>query len=85
VLKNIQKTEPMKKPVTSAQITDRLFKLMHEGKIEKADLVQIFEHTASILNARTLSNYARDNGISYNGAKLQKEMAVINGIKFIIQ
>jgi len=75
----------MKTPVTSEQITDRLFRLIHEGRLEKNDLVQIFEHTAAILNAKTLSNYAKDHGKSYNGAKLQKEKAEINGVKFIIQ
>ena len=69
----------------SVQIRERLFELIHNGEIEKADLVQIFEHTGAILNAQTLSNYARENGISYNGAKRQKETASIDGVKFIIK
>ena len=69
----------------SAQIVDKLFESIHNREIEKPDLVQIFEHIGRVLNAKTISNYARENEMSYNGAKCQKETASIDGVKFIIK
>jgi len=75
----------METPTKSARIRERLFECIHNGMIDTPDLVQIFEVIGNdYLNCQTLSNYARNNGISYNGAKLQKNITKINGSKFII-
>lgn len=68
-------------------ITHRLKECIHNGEIENIDLVQIFEHVGKILNLKTLSNYAKDNGITYNGAKVRlskQQPIVIDGIDFYI-
>lgn len=75
----------MEIPTKSERIRERLFECIHNGMIETPDLVQIFEVIGNdYLNCQTLSNYARNKGISYNGAKLQKNITKINGTKFII-
>lgn len=58
----------MKTPNRSAIIRERLFECIHNGELENSDLVKIFEHVAIILNICSLSDYARKEGISYQGA-----------------
>ena len=85
VINIIQNIEPMETPNKSVRIRERLFECIHNGVIDTPDLVQIFEVIGNdYLNCQTLSNYARNMGISYNGAKLQKNTTTINGMKFII-
>ena len=64
-------------------IRERLFECIHNGEICNEDLVKIVEHCFTILNLQTLSDYARNNNISYNGAKLQPHI-ILGKIKFII-
>jgi hypothetical protein len=69
----------------SAKIRERLFEVIHNGEIENSDLVQIFEHIAIILNLQTITNYAKSEKISYNGAlKRKTERATIDNVEFII-
>lgn len=69
----------------SMLIRDRLFECIHNGEIDHQDLVQIFKHLMDILNISTLSDYARINKISYQGALKRKlEILDYRGIKLII-
>jgi hypothetical protein len=62
-----------------------LFECIHNSELENEDLVQIFEHIGIILNLQTLSNYAKRNNISYNGALKRKLLKTkIDKIEFII-
>jgi hypothetical protein len=65
-------------------IRDRLIECIHNGELNNDDLVQIIEHGFKILNLQTLSDYARNNNKSYNGAKLQKNQITLGNIKYII-
>jgi hypothetical protein len=66
-------------------IVQRLFECIHNGELETTHLVQIFEFIGNdYLNCRTLSNWARENGKSYNGAKLQKNKVFIDGVTLVI-
>lgn len=47
-------------------------------------LVQIIELASCKLDLKTISNYAKDNNISYNGAKKCRNNISINGVKFIV-
>lgn len=69
----------------SAKIRERLFEVIHNGEIKNSDLVQIFEHISTILNLQTITNYAKSENISYNGA-LKRKLATtkIDGQTFII-
>ena len=53
-------------------------------KIDNKSLIQIIELCGSYLNMQTISTYAKDTGISYNGAKNFRKPVVIFGVKFII-
>ena len=71
--------------MTINELTDTLFKNYQHGCISDADLVQIIELASSYLNLRTITNYAKANGITYNGALNRKTQSVIiDNVKFII-
>jgi len=72
------------KPLADA-ICDRLSHYIHEGLLSNDDLIQIIEHTGDYLNLKTRSEYAKEWGISYNGAKKFRRNVTLFGVKFIIE
>jgi|19_taG_2_1085344.scaffolds.fasta_scaffold00221_28 hypothetical protein len=47
-------------------------------------LVQIIELAAHKLDIKTISNYANDNNLSYNGVKKCRNSIDLGGVKFIV-
>lgn len=66
------------------KICDHLSDRIISGELNNEDLVQIIEHLGGYLNLKTISDYARENKLSYNGAKKYRCLQKIFGIKFII-
>lgn len=54
------------------------------GELSNKDMIQIIELCGDYLNLKTRSQYAKENNISYNGAKNFRENIELFGIKFII-
>ncbi len=54
------------------------------GNLDNEDLVQIIELAGSYLNIATISDYAKQNNISYNGAKKYRTIKKIFNTKFVI-
>lgn len=72
-------------PMTFKELADKLFENYQNGFISDEQLVQIIELSAKYLNLKTLTNYAKSDGISYNGAKKRKLSKVkIDNVEFII-
>ena len=68
----------------STIIRERLFECIHNGELENYDLVKIFEHIGTILNVCSLTEYAKRNGISYQGAlKRNLTSYIFGGLKFV--
>lgn len=65
-------------------ICEHLSKRIESGELSNKDLVQIIEHVGSYLNLQTISDYAKENNISYNGAKKYRYKVVLFNTKFII-
>ena len=59
-------------------------KSLHEGRWSNDALVQLIELAGQHLGAVPLAKYAKDNGISYNGAKKCRETINLLGHKFVI-
>jgi len=53
-------------------------------ELNNESLVQIIELCGSYLNLQTISNYAKNNKLSYNGAKHYRHKIKLFGQKFII-
>jgi hypothetical protein len=66
------------------KICDFLGQEIQSAHLSNDDLVQIIEHVGSYLNIKTISDYARANGISYNGAKKHRVVQKIFNVKFVI-
>lgn len=54
------------------------------GELTNNDLVQLIEVAGAFLNLKTISDYAKENNLSYNGAKHFRETIEIFKTKFII-
>lgn len=55
-----------------------------DKEFTRDELVIIFEQVINKLNPKTISNYARDNKMSYNGVKNHREYIKVDSVKFII-
>lgn len=66
------------------KVISRLHNLNTENQLSNKCLVQIIEVCGLYLNLCTISKYAKDNNMSYNGVKNHREVKNILGIKFVI-
>lgn len=68
----------------SEKILKNIYLGAENGILSNDDLVQIIEQTGAFLNLQTIATYAKENKISYNGAKKFRNVKKIFGVKFII-
>jgi len=54
------------------------------GELDNNSLVELFKSTGAYLNLKTISDYAKENNISYEGAKRFRRVEEIFGVKFVI-
>lgn len=71
--------------MTFNELQSKLFENYQNGDVTNDQLVQIIEQSALYLNLRTITNYAKENKISYNGALKRKlNKVIIDNQTFII-
>jgi len=71
--------------MTFNELKEKLFENYRNGAISDEQLVQIFELISGYFNLKTITNYAKRNGITYNGALKRKLRKIkIDEITFII-
>ena len=63
---------------------DKLEKYVYE-KIckDELDVVQLFERLNVYANLKSISQYAKDNNLSYNGVKKHRKIIKLFGCKFV--
>ena len=73
------------------QLTENEIKMIHkfekyvyEHKVSNEFLVKIIELSGSFLNIQTISDYSRNNKISYNAAKKFRNVLEMFNIKWVI-
>jgi uncharacterized protein YehS (DUF1456 family) len=66
------------------KILNRLSELIETNQLNNTDLVQIIEHVGSYLNLETISEYAKNNDLSYNGVKKCRNIMTLFNVKFVI-
>lgn len=72
-------------PMTFNELRDKLFSNYESGAITDEQLVQVIELSANYLNLKTITNYAKANKITYNGALKRKlNKVIIDNQTFII-
>ncbi len=66
------------------EIAERFEKFIYENNPSNEFLLQIFELAGSYLNLQTISDYAKANGLSYNGVKKTRNITEKFGCRFVI-
>ena len=57
---------------------------MLDGDFTNNDLIQFIEQCGRYLGLKTISYYAKDNNMSYNGVKKFRKTVKIFNVKFVI-
>lgn len=63
---------------------EKLQEAVMKGKISNSGLVQIIEQAGSFLNLQTITQYAKNNRMSYNGVKKHREIIELFNCKFVV-
>lgn len=78
----------MLKSINTTDKGEKLCVFLHEkmgiGDFSNDDLVQFIEHCGMYLNLKTITDYAKENNMSYNGVKKFRQIVEIFGVKFVI-
>ena len=73
----------MTNPVNKRHL-DKLEKYVYEKICEdELDVVQLFERLNVYANLKSISQYAKDNKLSYNGVKKHRKIIKLFGCKFV--
>lgn len=73
----------MKDPIHIDKIEEYVYKCICKNELSTLGLVQIFERLNTYARLKTITQYAKDNNISYNGAKNNREVIELFGVKLI--
>ncbi len=68
----------------STEISNYIAQQVQNNELDNEGLVQIIALCDSFLNLKSISQYAKDNNLSYNGAKKNRKAVELFGSKFII-
>ena len=63
-----------------SKIEEYVYKTLQRDEM---DLVQLFERLNSYANLQTISDYAKENNMSYNGVKKYRNIITLFGVKFV--
>lgn len=74
----------MSNELLTNKICEHIGNRFETGELDNADLVQIIEHLGGYLNLATISQYAGERRMSYNGVKKFRETKELFGVKFVI-
>ena len=66
------------------KIQEYISKVVNKGDLSNDDLVQIIALCGSYLNLQSISCYAKENKMSYNGVKKFRNVVDIFGCKLVI-
>jgi len=73
----------MRNPVNKRHL-DKLEKYVYNAmKRDELDIVQLFQRLEIYANLKSISQYAKDNKLSYNGVKKHREIITLFGCKFV--
>lgn len=74
----------MEKPTENGQKLKKFVAQKFEAdQLNNTDLLQLIELAGDYLNLKTIADYAKHSGISYNGVKNHRNTTVLFGVKFV--
>lgn len=65
-------------------ICNHISERIESNDLSNDDCIKLIECIGGYLNLQTISDYAKNNGLSYNGAKHFRNIKSIFNVKFII-
>lgn len=68
----------------SEQIHNRLIECIHNGEVEKKEIISILQDVSAYAGLKNLTIYAAEKGISIPAAAKHKDIIVLAGKKFHI-
>lgn len=75
-----------------AKIKENTDKLIHfvatkfeKGELNNESLLELFKVMGNYLNLKTPSDYARDNGLTYQGVNSCRNIQEIFGVRFVVE
>jgi hypothetical protein len=74
----------METVLNTNKLLDFISQKFETGQLNNDSLVQVIELCGRYLNLQTITDYSKDNGISYNGAKNFRDVVNLFNTKFII-
>mgnify|MGYP003661651131 CR=1 FL=1 len=66
------------------KLKEYISKTTMKGELDNDGLVQIIELCGGLLNLKSIPQYAKDNDISYNGAKKCRNVIEVFGNKYVV-
>ena len=80
----IQKIELMKNSANKRHL-DKIEEYVYKAMVrDDLDIVQVFERLGIYANLKTISDYAKENKLSYNGVKNHRKIIKLFGCKFVL-
>lgn len=55
------------------------------NELNNDSLIQIIELCGMFLNLKTISDYAKENKLSYNGVKNNRNIITLFGVKYVLE
>jgi len=74
----------MKQAENTNKINEFIYNKFVSNELNNDSLVQIIELSGMLLNLKSISKYAKDNNLSYNGVKNYREIIELFGNKFVL-
>ena len=74
----------MKTTENTKKLKEFIFNKMTNGELNQDSMVQIIEPCGMFLNLKTISQYAKDHNMSYNGVKKFRKTTILLNQKYII-
>lgn len=73
----------MESPVNKRHL-DKIEEYVYKAMLkDDLNLVQVFERLQVYANLKTITNYAKDNKLSYNGVKKHRKIIKLFGCRFV--
>jgi len=66
------------------KIEELIYNHVINDDLNNNDLVQIIELCGKFLNLKTITDYAKENNLSYNGVKNYRNIKLLFNVKFVI-
>jgi len=72
------------KTINGEKLAEFTYKKFVNNELNSADLVELIKLAGSLLNLKTIPDYAKANGLTYQGVKTCRNITELFNVKFVI-